>query len=653
MNQLRADFVPDPVALQARLALLVQRLALEVARLRALRGDGRSEAFAGLLLSDADITALCDELAAVDLPDMTGAGDALDRAEAVYAAGTSATRLTRLVALYDLDATEEALLVLAMAPAVDPRFARVYGFLHEDMARQVLTPALAQRLMAPGLMANDGIDALRDLLSPQGRLLRHGLLDLTGDSWITARLTMPDAMVGLLLADPVVPDGVTVLPLPSVAVWGDRPRLVVAGADTDPVMSGGFGGVLWLSRSQSLPDARQAGVMAAMAGASVAFAGWDAAPEADRRALAASLGCHATVITAMPDRWDGLGISLDCQVCAASAHADRLAFWLALVPAAAALLAASRLDTAVLWRLVQDAAPDAAPLPRLAAMIRRQNAAPMRGLADPVPCTDTLDDLILPVPAKARLCQFAGRRGSAALVLERWGLGPALAGRAGGIALFTGPSGVGKTMAAGVVARLAGLDLMRINLATVVSKYIGETEGNLERIFTAAAQGEVILFFDEAEALFSKRAEVRDARDRYANMEMSYLLQRLESFGGMAILASNMGATLDPALLRRFDLVLEFALPDAAARRLIWAKLRTTGVPLARDVDLEALADRFDLAGGHIRQAILTAAHAAAQAGSEVTQGLLVQGVAREYAKLGRTLRREDFGAEFAQVRGG
>ena len=208
-------------------------------------------------------------------------------------------------------------------------------------------------------------------------------------------------------------------------------------------------------------------------------------------------------------------------------------------------------------------------------------------------------------------------------------------------------------MAAGVVARLAGLDLMRINLATVVSKYIGETEANLERIFTAAAQSEVILFFDEAEALFSKRADVKDARDRYANMEMSYLLQRLESFSGMAILASNMGATLDPALLRRFDLVLEFALPDVAARRGIWRKLQATGVPLAADVDLDALAERFDLAGGHIRQAILSAAHEAAQGAGVVTHALLVQGVAREYAKLGRTLRREDFGTAFGQVRGG
>ena len=648
MNQMRDRSVVNTQRITARLAHLVRRLTAEVARLRALRGDGRNEAFAGLLLRDADIADLCAEMAGQALPDMllSAATPAQD------AARRGPDRLSRLAALFGLDSVEEELLTLAMAPAVDPRFGRVYGFLAEDMAQQALTPALAQRLLAETGEA-PRIDALRQMLAPEARLLRHGVLRLTGDVWITARIDLPEAILNLILSEPPAPPGVTVLPLPDEPNWGDRPRLVGFGPQSDGVISGGFSGTLWLSEGQGLQQAQEAGVAAAMAGAGIAFAGWDDAPAPDRRTLAASLGCHATIITTRPDLWEGGGLCFAAHDCPATTHADRLEFWHRLAPDAAETLAASRLGTGLLWHLTQEAALDPDPAMRLVAMIRARKSAPMRGLADRMDCPHTLHDLILPDPVKARLRSFAGRQGSAVQVLENWGLGAIFAGRPGGIALFTGPSGVGKTMAAGVVARLAGLDLMRINLATVVSKYIGETEANLERIFAAAAASEVILFFDEAEALFSKRADVKDARDRYANMEMSYLLQRLESFQGMAILATNMGNTLDPALLRRFDLVLEFALPDVAARRAIWDRLRGTGVPLAADVDLDALACGFDLAGGHIRQAILSAAHEAAQSNGMVTQHLLIQGVAREYAKLGRTLRREDFGAAFAQVRGG
>ncbi len=458
---------------------------------------------------------------------------------------------------------------------------------------------------------------------------------------------MPDAVVACLLPDgPALPEGIIALPLPGAPDLPAHPRLVVDWPEVDGLIGGGFAGPLWVAPNDrhGLDAARAAGVAAALAGVQVAYAGWDAAPEADRRALAASLGRHAAILTARPDLWEGLGPAFALHRAMPALQSARRAFWDGLLPELAGVLAAERLACAAM----QDADPPA----RLAAIIAHLRAAPMQGLADPLPTPHDFDALILPAPAKARLRAFAGRRMSGVTVNEGWGLGPLLDARGGGIALFTGPSGTGKTMAAGVVARAAGLALWRINLATVVSKYIGETEANLERIFAASGQAEVVLFFDEAEALFSKRAEVKDARDRYANMEMSYLLQRLEGFHGMAVLASNMGATMDPALIRRFDLVLDFALPDAVARRAIWARMERDSVPRGPDVDLDTLAARFDLAGGHIRQAILGAAHEAAQAGGPITQGHLLQAVAREYAKLGRSLRREDFGAAFAQVRG-
>lgn len=555
--------------------------------------------------------------------------------------------LDRLVLLYDLDPVEADLLEIALALVADPLPDRSGTAL-------CLTPALAERLTGASLRAR---------LDPRGTLLRHGLLVLQGEGpLLLRRLAMPDPVAACLLPEgpaqadmAALPEGITALPLPGRAALPDLPRLVVVPPGTDALIGGGFSGALWIAARDKLSGdaARAAGVAAALAGVGIAYEGWDSAPEADRRALAASLGRHAAVLTARPDLWEGLGPAFAPHVCPPATQAARRSFWDGLLPALAGPLATERLVPALrLWPLACAALQDADPPARLNAMLVHLRAAPMQGLADPLPTPHDFDALILPPPAKARLRAFAARRGSAVRVLEEWGLGALFDGRAGGIALFTGPSGTGKTMAAGVVARAAGLALWRINLATVVSKYIGETEANLERIFSAAGHAEVVLFFDEAEALFSKRAEVKDARDRYANMEMSFLLQRLEGFHGMAVLASNMGATMDPALIRRFDLVLDFALPDAAARRAIWARMERDGVPRAADVDLDMLAARFDIAGGHIRQAILGAAHEAAQAGGPITQAHLLQAVAREYAKLGRSLRREDFGAAFAQIRG-
>lgn len=661
MNQMRdTGFASDAAYLEARLGLVSLRLTLEVNRLRALRADGRRENFAGVLMQDDDIAALCAELVGAGLPDMTQDSAQLGLAQEHFAARLAATRplplLERLFALYGLSGAEQALVLLALAPALDARFGRIYGFLHEDMSQQYLTLGLAQRIAAH--TAGGGIDSLRAALSPQGVLRRHAIVTLSGTApLISQQVTLGDAMVDLLMPDAAVPADVTVLPLPGRPRPADHPKLVTATNGVDAAILGQFEGPLWLVDAArcSLDGACVAGVAAALADANIAYTGWDTASPQDRHRLAQSLGRHGAVFTTRPAKWEGMDTTWQAIAPREVAQTHRHAFWAAIAPPELAdvLAAETVLPTATLWRMTQQAAQgpgDAAA--RLAQMMRHQGSEPMQGLADRVATPFDFDDLVLPSRTKARLQGFADRRRSAARVLEDWGLGPALGAGRGGIALFTGPSGVGKTMSAGVVAKAAGLDLWRINLATVVSKYIGETESNLEQIFTAAGEAEVMLFFDEAEALFSKRAEVRDARDRYANMEMSYLLQRLEGFPGMAVLASNMATTLDPALMRRFDLVLEFTLPEAPARREIWAKLEQANVPLGDDIDLDHIAEAFELAGGHIKQAILSAAHSAAQSQSAVTQLHLLRAVAREYGKLGKSLRRDAFGDAFAQVRG-
>jgi len=211
-------------------------------------------------------------------------------------------------------------------------------------------------------------------------------------------------------------------------------------------------------------------------------------------------------------------------------------------------------------------------------------------------------DLVLPPNVFSHLHELVARARNRPKVLEEWNLRPG-GGRGRGIAaLFAGDSGTGKTMSAEVVAFELGLDLYTVNLATVVDKYVGETEKNLERIFSEADGVNGVLLFDEADALFGKRSEVKDAHDRYANIEVAYLLQRMETFDGLAILSTNLRANVDEAFARRLDSVVDFPMPDAPYRRVLWDTSLGKAIPRADDVDLPFLADRFELSGGNIRR---------------------------------------------------
>jgi SpoVK/Ycf46/Vps4 family AAA+-type ATPase len=225
--------------------------------------------------------------------------------------------------------------------------------------------------------------------------------------------------------------------------------------------------------------------------------------------------------------------------------------------------------------------------------------------------------------------------------------GTARAWSEGGLAaLFAGGPGTGKTMAAEVIAAELRLPLYRIDLSQVVNKYIGETEKNLRRLFDAADSADVILFFDEADALFGKRTEVKDAHDRYANLEISYLLERMERFKGLAILATNRKKDLDEAFLRRLRFVVEFPLPDAADRLRIWRSVIPAGVD-SSELDFDFLSQRFPLAGGHIRSIVFHAClqSAADRAPQRLEMPAVVRAVQREYDKLDRANSLEQFGA--------
>jgi SpoVK/Ycf46/Vps4 family AAA+-type ATPase len=226
-------------------------------------------------------------------------------------------------------------------------------------------------------------------------------------------------------------------------------------------------------------------------------------------------------------------------------------------------------------------------------------------------------------------------------VYERWGFRARMDRGLGVSALFAGDSGTGKTMAAGVIANELELDLYHIDLSAVVSKYIGETEKNLRRLFDAAEAGGAILFFDEADALFGKRSEVKDSHDRYANIEINYLLQRMEAYRGLAVLATNMKSALDKAFLRRLRFVVDFQFPGVHERHAIWERIFPAETPV-EELDTTRLAG-FVLTGGSIHNIALNAAFLAAQAGTPVTMPLVLRAARAEFRKLERPISEADF----------
>lgn len=288
-----------------------------------------------------------------------------------------------------------------------------------------------------------------------------------------------------------------------------------------------------------------------------------------------------------------------------------------------------------------DGQPDSDPLAeRVWDACRRRARVRLDELATRLDTRADWEMLVLPSAQKQVLADIVAQLRGRARVYDDWGFaqtGSGGGGRGLGLsALFAGPSGTGKTLAAEVIANTLRLDLYRIDLSQVVSKYIGETEKNLRRVFDAAEDSGAILLFDEADALFGKRSEVRDSHDRYANVEISYLLQRMEAYRGLAILTTNLKNALDKAFLRRIRFVVQFPFPDAATRAEIWRRVFPAATPL-HNFAPERLA-RLELAGGNIRNIALNAAFYAADGGHAVGPEQLLRAARAEFAKLERPM---------------
>ena len=291
-------------------------------------------------------------------------------------------------------------------------------------------------------------------------------------------------------------------------------------------------------------------------------------------------------------------------------------------------------------------------LDSLYAAARECSRPEFKGLAECIVPRYRWEDLILTEKVQDQLQHLIDTLKFQETVYHRWG-GSKVRARGFGVkALFSGGPGTGKTMAAEVIAHKLGLDMYRVDLSSVISRWVGETEKNLKEIFDAAEGGTAVILFDEADALFGSRGDVKQAQDRFANQEVSFLLQRLETFEGCAVLTTNLQENIDEAFLRRFGAVIEFPMPTSVQRRALWHRAVPAGAPRAPDLDLDKLADQFIIAGGNIVSSAMNACVIAARDGEDVGMKHAVEAVAREMIKMGKQVSRVHFGEYYEFVDG-
>jgi hypothetical protein len=670
--------------LLARIALVEQRVRSALAR-KASFGANPSDPLRGLYISDQDIEALLasppathERLACRNHP------KALEPYRPA-APGETEPDLVTLCRVFRLAEIETEFLLIAVAPDLDRRFERFYGYLNDNVSQRRATIGLALELceLSP---ADCGAVAS---LSEGGTLLDEGLVVVQEPEqpFLGRSLRVPDHVRAYLLGDHRLH--------PDLQPWVVEPPPLPVGAGIDAK-------ALRLERGQLLYVQETRGGSARSAVASgLAELGRhglflnlaSAGPTVDVQALlrlarvCASLA-QARLIVGPVERLLSHGslnfLGLEGSGAIIFGRCPWEPTWSAQIPVLLTapplplqaqqaawmdylgaerggdidlleVAAPFRLDPEQMQRAARSARLQAEaeerPLCRehLVAGARAQGTAGLERLARRIDPSACWDDLVLPPDTVEQLRELSGRVRTRQRVLDSWGLRRCSRGESVA-ALFAGESGTGKTMSAEVLASDLGLYLYVVNLAAVVDKYIGETEKNLDRIFVEAENASCVLLFDEADALFGKRSDVKDAHDRYANTETAYLLQRMEEFGGIAILSTNLRSNLDDAFTRRLDSVVEFTLPTPELRRQLWARCMGEKLPRSADVDIPFLAEAFEISGGSIRNIVVTAAHLAAAAHQPVSMSNVIKAAGREYRKLGRLCREDNFGPYYQML---
>jgi hypothetical protein len=684
------------VYLHQRLFVVEARVRAAVERRRAVDADP-DDRFRGLYISEAEVD---DLLAGPGRPTLFAPVaetvahlvEIEAAADAAEAAGED-IRLRRLARSFGLDGLDVELLLVSLAPDLDPRFERLYAYLHDDVSRRRASTGLALELCGAPLVSGE-----RRRLGPSSPLIADGLLliEETDRPFLTRSLRVPDRVAAHLLGDDTPDPVIEMLTTASAgAEVGDvRPieqalrseaRLVYiqepAGGAALSMAAAAFARVgmpvLALDLARLAPDddvkelSGRASREARLRGAGIVAGPVDALASRCAEGPRAAEGIRALAEARSPivlvgsRGWDPLW-SRDVPVVVESAVvsvAERSQVWRSVLDGNAPA-GTDPAQTTVGFRLTPEQIHRAARAAHLQATAagrgitaddlragaRAQNAAGLERLARRIAPRVAWDDLVLPPHVVTQLQELVARVRQRDQVLDAWGLGARSSKGRGIKALFAGDSGTGKTISAEVVAHDLGLDLYVIDLSTVIDKYVGETEKNLDRIFAEADRLNGVLLFDEADALFGKRSEVKDAQDRYANVEVAYLLQRMELFDGLAVLTTNLRSNIDDAFARRLDAIVDFPMPEEDDRRRLWEQHFRPGLPRAADVDLDFLAGAFKISGGNIHNVVLAAAFLAAEGDRPVAMADLVRATEREYRKLGHLVVETEFGAYYELV---
>lgn len=708
--------------LQAELARIDILIQQAVRRWR-LAGQDPADNFRGLYVADAEV----DGLLARPLGSNWGEMVALapEEEQAFVAAEANAAqqtqmmieqareqnylpRLAHLAAAFGLNRFDLDAFLICLAPSIDLRYERLYGYLQDDVTRKRPTVNLVL-----DLLRESGPRRLLRLVhfADESPLMRYRFLERSGDSEASGApllgqtLRVDEAVLACLLgryqpqadlgphAQLLEPRDNEIDQLLAAHAWPslaqvletrDTPIIIFYGADqtsqtaTARRLAARLGrALLWVDLAEIIKNGlsplhalRLALRDARMVGALPYLAGWDACLTEEgglpSELLAELCAYPDLIIVAGAAYWQATGIDRDRMLFwldfPMPAYGQRLALWeyflragertitpdqaqswdLAALAGQFALTAGQIRDTVASAKDM--AAQRGSPLNNddLFFAARAHSNPRLGTLARKIVPRYEWQDIILPADQTKILHEIVATVRGRPQVLEAWGVGRKLASSAAVTVLFAGDPGTGKTMAAEVIARELNLDLYKIDLSTMVSKYIGETEKNLERIFSEAESSNAILFFDEADAIFGKRSEVKDAHDRYANIEVSYLLQRMEAYDGVTILATNLRANLDEAFTRRLNFAIDFPFPEKEDRLRIWETLFPPEIPCDPDLDFNLLARRFKLAGGNIRNIIVSAAYQAAADGGRVTMKHLLHGTRRELQKMGRLIGEED-----------
>jgi hypothetical protein len=586
-------------------------------------------------------------------------------------------RLAAVTAALGLDLLDAAVLATCAAPELNPRFGRLYAYLQDDVTRKLPSARLVGHLLeGEGVTAAD----VMSCFDIDGPLRRLGAVKLLGDAQTPLAerpLKVADRLaahlLGARLDELPAPTRLRLVPLPAhdpgrhdhvaaVAAMLARPSelpVVLCGPDAEALLAKAYRRPLVVAHVRDMEQRdvmADAALISALEGRPLIFEGLEDLDPAERgRLLRAVDERRERAVIAAPSRGASLALGERTVLLVEApppTYAERQQAWTDLTGVD------DTRDVAAKFRLSMGQIVEAAEVARLAAGSRgeerpeasdldlgsRQASSSRLGeLASRLPPGYRWEDLVVPERQRDLLRSISAYLRHRDRVLSDWGYDRSVARTQGLKVLFAGESGTGKTMAAQVLAAELGLEIFRVDLATIVSKYIGETEKNLDRIFNAADGSNAILFFDEADALFGKRSEISDSHDRYANIEVAYLLQKMEGYAGAVILATNYRRNIDDAFVRRLDFVIDFPFPEAEDRKRIWRLLLPVEAPLADDLDIDFLATQFKLSGGSIRNCSLSAAFQAADDDGVIGMRHLVRAVALEYGKQGRLTLEADF----------